>query len=71
MPVVAWRFQCDPPLDEPDPDVTVFVSSSYTNDTTGEEVVPKDTSSYAVVKLSALSSFLTAPTMPDKPKVPV
>lgn len=73
MPVVAWRFQADIPPGVEDPDVTVFVTSTYTNDATGEVTVPQDISNPVVVKLSALPAFLAADPMilPEKPKVPV
>lgn len=67
MALRAWRFQSDIPIGVDDPDVTVFISDSYTNDTTGETVVPQDTSNPATVKLSGLSSFLADPKRPEHP----
>lgn len=59
MPTLPWRFQADLAPDQPDPDVTVFVGDTVTNDVTGEQKVHQDTSNPEIVKLSALPSFLS------------
>jgi hypothetical protein len=68
MSLTAWRFQSDITPGDNDPDVTVFLGDTYTNDTTGEKTVYHDTSNPAVVKLSALNSFLVNPTRPEGQK---
>jgi len=58
MPTLPWRFQADLTPDVPDPDVTVFVGDTITNDVTSEKKVHQDTSNPETVKLSALSSYI-------------
>jgi hypothetical protein len=59
MPTLPWRFQADLMPDVPDPDVTVFVGDTVTNDVTQEKKVHQDTSNPEIVKLSGLASYIT------------
>jgi hypothetical protein len=43
----------------PDPDVTVFVGDTITNEVTGETKVHQDTANPEVVPLSELSTYVT------------
>jgi hypothetical protein len=58
MPTYPWRFQADLTADNPDPDVTVFVGDTITNEVTGETKVHQDTANPEIVKLSELSSYV-------------
>jgi len=60
MSAYPWRFQADISADNLDPDVTVFVGDMFTNDTTGEKTLYKDTNNPETVKLSELSSYLAS-----------
>jgi len=59
MPTLPWRFQADVAVDNPDPDVTVFIGDSVTNDVTGEKVVHQDTRDPVTVKLSELPAYMS------------
>ena len=59
MPLYPWRFQADITVDTPDPDVTVFVGDTVTNDSTGEKKVMQDVSDPIIVKLSELDSYIS------------
>ena len=58
MPTLPWRFQADLTPDNPDPDVTVFVGDSVTNDVTGAQTIHQDTANPEIVKLSELSTYV-------------
>ena len=58
MPIYPWRFQADMKPGEPNPDVTVFVGDTITNDTTGEQTIHQNTANPEVVKLADLSSYI-------------
>ena len=59
MATYPWRFQADLKPGEPNPDVTVFVGDTITNDTTGETTIHQNTSNPEIVKLSDLASYVT------------
>ena len=59
MPTYPWRFQADITQDNPDPDVTVFIGDTITNDETGEKKVHQDISNPIIMKLSELPTFIT------------
>jgi hypothetical protein len=61
MARTPWRFQCDIPEGELDPDVTVFLGDTFTNDSTGEKTVRQDTADPAIIKLSELPAALEDP----------
>ncbi len=65
MARVAWRFQADINQGDEDPYVTVFGGDVFTNTTTNETVVHKDTNNPAIVRLSELSAFIVNPTFPE------
>jgi hypothetical protein len=65
MAILPWRFQCDMTIPQgeakvtiTDPDVTVFVGSTYTNDITQKQELHRSTENPMTVKLSALPAFL-------------
>jgi len=58
MPTLPWRFQADLTPDNPDPDVTVFVGDSVTNDVTGAQTIHQDTSNPEIVPLSQLATYV-------------
>jgi len=69
MAILPWRFQCDmtfpqdmlePHVSETDPEVTVFVGSTYTNDITQKTELHRSADNPMKVKLSALPAFLQA-----------
>jgi hypothetical protein len=67
MAILPWRFQADMQIDaatarvvNPDPDVTVFVGSTYTNDLTQEAAFHHDTSNPMTMKLSELGTFIAS-----------
>ena len=60
MPTLPWRFQADLTPDVPDPDVTVFIGDTVTNDVTGEKVVHQDIKDPVIVKLSALPAYMSS-----------
>jgi hypothetical protein len=60
MTAYPWRFQADLKPGEPNPDVTVFVGDTITNDTTGEQTIHQDTSNPETVKLNDLSNYVAA-----------
>jgi len=59
MPTYPWRFQADVAADQSDPDVTVFIGDTVTNDVTGEKVVHQNTADPVIVKLSALPAYMS------------
>jgi len=59
MPTLPWRFQADLTPDNPDPNVTVFVGDSITNDVTGVQTIHQDTANPEIVPLSELSTYIT------------
>lgn len=65
MAQIPWRFQADIPLGVTDPDVTVFVGDTYTEDSTGNSVVYQDTSNPVTMKLSELAAFIANPELPE------
>jgi hypothetical protein len=79
MAVYPWRFQADLKAGEPNPDVTVFVGDTITNDSTGEKTIHQNTADPEIVKLADLASFVstgltsgvtrtTKPPMPGAPE---
>lgn len=58
MPTLPWRFQADLTVGNADPDVTVFIGDTITNDVTGIKTVHQDTRDPMTVKLSELPSFI-------------
>ena len=58
MPTLPWRFQADLTPDNPDPDVTVFVGDSITNDVTGVKTIHQDTANPEIVPLSELATYV-------------
>jgi hypothetical protein len=58
MPTLPWRFQADLTPENTDPDVTVFVGDTITNDVTGEKKVHQDTANPEIVRLSELSTYI-------------
>jgi len=60
MATYPWRFQADLKPGEPNPDVTVFVGDTITNDTTGEQTIHQDTSNPEIVKLNDLTTYIAA-----------
>jgi hypothetical protein len=58
MPTLPWRFQADLTPEYPDPDVTVFIGDTSTNDVTGDKTVQRDTHDPVIVKLSELPSYI-------------
>ena len=67
MAILPWRFQADLIVDEggtktvnTDPDVTVFVGATYTNDITGVQEIAHDTGNPMIMKLSELPAFIAA-----------
>jgi len=58
MPTYPWRFQADIKPDEPNPDVTVFIGDTITNDTTGEKTIHQSTADPVIVKLADLASYV-------------
>jgi len=59
MATYPWRFQADLKAGEPNPDVTVFVGDTITNDSTGEKTIHQNTADPEIVKLADLASFVT------------
>jgi hypothetical protein len=60
MATYPWRFQADLKPGEPNPDVTVFVGDTITNDTTGVQTIHQDTSNPEIVKLNELTTYIAA-----------
>lgn len=58
MAAYPWRFQADLKAGDTNPDVTVFLGDTVTNDTTGEKTVHQNTADPVVVKLSDLSNYI-------------
>jgi len=58
MAIYPWRFQCDLQEGDTNPDVTVFIGDTTTNDTTGEKTLHKGTNDPEIVKLSDLSNYI-------------
>lgn len=60
MAVYPWRFQADLKVGELNPDVTVFVGDTVTNDTTGDKTVHQSTANPEIVKLADLANYVAA-----------
>ena len=59
MAVYPWRFQADLRPGELNPNVTVFVGDTITNDTTGEQTIHQDTSNPEIIPLAELANYIT------------
>ena len=75
MATYPWRFQADIKIGHPDPDVTVFVGDTITNDTTGEKTIHQSTADPVIVKMTELAAFITTSmangvTRAEKPPMP-
>jgi len=62
MAIYPWRFQADLKANEPNPDVTVFVGDTITNDTTGEKTIHQSMADPIIVKLADLAAFVETST---------
>jgi hypothetical protein len=58
MATYPWRFQADLTEGDTDPDVTVFIGDTVTNDATGEKTLHQNTADPVIVKLSELAGFI-------------
>jgi hypothetical protein len=58
MATYPWRFQADLKEGDTNPDVTVFIGDTITNDETGEKIVHQNTADPVIVKLADLASYV-------------
>jgi hypothetical protein len=58
MTAYPWRFQADLKEGDVNPDVTVFIGDTVTNDTTGEKTLHQNSADPVIVKLADLASYI-------------
>jgi hypothetical protein len=58
MATYPWRFQADLKEGDTNPDVTVFIGDTVTNDTTGEKTIHQSTADPVIVKLADLATYV-------------